>query len=575
MEVSKLALINKIESSKGHVMILTLGVLVTLGVVMPLGLGQLTQSNQTYKSFRVVGARDSLVNQVRRYSSIGSTFRASLDPSLPTGTNSALNSCIFGGLVPCQGGVEQPISLYYPVTSETGVKSLKVLAGSGPHGSIPAQPAFYNLKGAPCAEDIKVADMNCPFEVFANFVATCTGGAASCVTAESISVRYTVRVAPSLSGISLGTSLNTLSLASVSQAAPAVTREQILPGSTDSTSGNVMVTILVIEDAEPPPDVATRPVIDPAIIAAVQAGGVRDSKIISMLALAFQAAGFTDPAFITSVTQAGIRQWDDSDKGDFTRIISAIAGAGITDVESASLIAKAGITSPSWAQIVVQSGITNAYLAGELQGAGIKTPVQLAAVVGAVVGVGNAQIAASIAKNGVTDASIANSIWSAVSSLGHYDIAETIIDGGVIDPVKITSIIKAVSGIPNEEVAEELAERGVTDPSLAMTLWNIVSVIRDEDDAAEIAASGIRDPSIAQARVEQYLSEQTTTTSNVSNSGSNSGSSTPTSTGTSSSSGSSNTTTTTSSGTGSGPKPLPASMTLISTCTTGCGTPLF
>jgi hypothetical protein len=563
----------RLGNQNGNVVFLSLGLLVSIGIIFSLGIDQLSQAGKATRDFQVVNSRNTVVSHMKKYSSIGATFRSSLDPSLSTSINAALHNCIFGGGPSlCRGaGTVLPITLYYPVTMTAGslTKSLKILSGPAAVGSTPARPALYTLKGTPCAEDITVASPTCPFEVFSAFTAKCAADAPSCITAESISVQYTVRVSPHLSGAGTGLG-GLLTLASINQIAPSITRTEILPGTEEKSSGNVMVTILTISDTEVVTSTVVKPVIDPGIIAAVTAGGVTNSRVAYDLALAFQAGGVTDPSFITSVVTAGLSHWGDKDD---TKIIMSIIGAGITNVQTASIIAKAGITSPSWALIVAQSGITNTNLAGELQGSNIKSPTQLAAIVAAVAGVGNPIIAEEIAKNGVTDSNVANSIWSSVSSIQNIDIARSIVDAGFTDPTQITSIANAVSIIPGSEVAAALAGKGLTDPVLAKTLWNIVSVIKDPDDAADIAVKGLTNPNVAISLVAEYLIDvsipKVSSTTNTTNNTSTTTVKTTTTT-------TSTAKTTTGTATPITPQPMPPTITLLSTCTEGqCTTPAF
>lgn len=508
--------VNPAVGQQGSVVTLILGILLMVGTLANVAISTSGDINSTLKDYRISSARQTLASHLNAYASIGSTFRSSLSPSLPYGTNQALYNCIIGGgSSSCMaGGIEHPVTLYYPTISTSG--TFQILAGAGPADANGGRPARYDVTGAPCAETVSVATVACPFEVFATFVATCAGGARSCAAAESIAVRYVVRISPSL--LSLEGSKDLPILAPIDQVAPSIARNRILPSSVESASSNVMVSVLTVTtpvtvsttgttgtttvQTQP---VAPAPVPDPAIVAAIQSGGVKKQSVINTMAIALASAGFTDPAFITAVTKAGLTQWSGS-SSKYTKIISALGAAGITDVKSASLVVAAGITLPDWARLVADSNVSNAVLAGQLQGSTkIKSPAVLASVVSVIEKLPQNTVTLEIGKAGITDSEVVNKMWSALSTVDNKDVAIQIVKTGVTDPAQITAIAAAVSGVQVPNVALALAKAKVTDPAVANNLAKIVSVIKNPADAAAIIPKGIKDASLAQKLVNEYL----------------------------------------------------------------------
>ena len=114
----------------GSAVLLVIALSVALGAAIGLASATSQGTHQLFVKDRAALSRNALASQVASYAVLPATFRSSVNPNLPTGTNPALANCIFGAsATSCQAG-EQPVNLYFPLNG-----SMKLLAGRGPVGS--------------------------------------------------------------------------------------------------------------------------------------------------------------------------------------------------------------------------------------------------------------------------------------------------------------------------------------------------------------------------------------------------------------------------------------------------------
>ena len=499
------------KSSSGNALVMTLPLIIIVAAAVQACLIQSGTFANVIKSFRVNAARDSLSSDLLSYSTMGATFRASMSSSLPAGTNSDLQNCVFGGgASPCVSGAEMSLTLYSPVVTDgSSVPQLVPIMGAKGLNGAATQPVLYDLKGNLCPSTVTSATSDCPIEVFASFVPTCAAGALSCSVADSISVHYVLRLSPNIK--------SSVTLAERDVNAPCILVKDILPGPPDSVIVNrqVFTQIGIVGSDQ---STTTDPLS--TIIAAVEAAGVTKPVAVNNLANAFLNAGYTDPAFITAVTQAGYSQWGARTLAD---IIWALSAAKITNLDSAVFLTNVGVSDPDWMTLVLQSGVTNIYLANESYGC-CTDPAAFAASVAAVTSAGlpNNQIAVAVIEKGVTDPAIATQMYNAVASIPDPYIAAGMIAGGAYtNPTLMNSILSAVSPYPSV-IAESLAAKNITDPTLAAQIVSLVSIVSDPYDAADIIWDGGGTLAGTQTALNTYLLDNASTTTVSSTSGTSS-----------------------------------------------------
>lgn len=423
--------------------------------------------NGGIKNSRILSARDALESRIKNYSSMGATFRSSMHLGLPITTNSELRNCVFGtGSSPCLAdGKKHPIALYNPIVSEGSSTSvIRRITGPDIDDLAASDSAFYDNKGNLCLPNDKgVIAANCPFfEVRTSFTATCPGNAASCATAESITVNYTV-MATKLTGAA-SQKVGSVPMASFEYAAPAVSVVNILPAKPGSASSNVTISLS--------PSVASVNV--EAITSILKSQGEKDTKVID--------------------------EW-----------VKAIQDSGITDTSKYELVIKAGHPDPAWIKLIVESGIT--YLEAAQALYWVKktwTPEQLAATVDAVSDIKIPEVAYQIAANQVTDKKVANDIAKAVEGVKNPAVAGGIIAGGYYtDAVMVDKISKAVSHIP-DPYADYMAQAGITDKANADKILNIVKVIDNSYSTGWMIIAGGGDVAKTQQIVDKSIKSTTT-----------------------------------------------------------------
>lgn len=312
-----------LKSTQGHSIFTTLSMIVVTLTVVQVSLHQTLSTYNNIKNSRIVGARDALAGNIDTYVSLGSTFRSSMHPSLPENVNQELKNCILGtGGTPCLAETEIPLTLYYPISSadSTPTTALQILSGPGATGNAEAQPVFYDDRGRLCTQG---SDANCQFfQVSTTFIAHCAGGTATCTTAESLSVRYTIN--------KMSNGLIRLPLASVDKTSSPVSRVDILPASASSAANNIAVSLISsveISDGLSLEDVKN----------AVLAGGITDPDELNAVTNTFFNAGYKDTSLITAMTKTMYEPW-----GVLTMIdmIPLIASMGITDPAKANFLAS-------------------------------------------------------------------------------------------------------------------------------------------------------------------------------------------------------------------------------------------
>jgi len=459
-----------LNNPHGNMAVIVLCLMATSMAAFQISLSHSGSVKQEVKNSRILSARDALQLHIKTYSTLGTTFRSSMHPSLPVTVNSELRNCILGtGPIECKAGVITPVALYYPMSSTTITPStpLQRISGPGDVSITAAESATYDNKGNLCAVTATgIVDPNCPFfEVTTTFIATCAGGLPSCATAEFLSVSYVIKLATALAGASSSVALHNFPLATIKLSAPAISRANILPPLAGASDNNITISLL------PSSTTTTTTTLGlEDIKAAIMALGKTNPDRIDAMALAFQQSG-------------------------------------INDLSKLDFLVQVAISDPAWMLLVTNSGITNVFLASEMYYINNPwTSENLAATVAAVAGLPDGPIKYAIARQMVTDSTVVAQIVASVSSVSNPYIASGLILGGFnTDPVKTQAIVAGVSQVADPILAGYLARIGITDQALATQLASIVSAIPTSWDAGGAILAGNGDPVTTQNIVNNYL----------------------------------------------------------------------
>ena len=141
-----------LRNESGNAIVMALILAATVAGVVELNLSQVNQSSLETHLNRYQGTRNSVGEQLVHYSNMGATYRSSVDSSLLP-ANQALANCIVGSASnSCQGGVEQSVSIYYPMYENAVNGQHRLMAGPGPFGSSSASPAHFDVYGNTCTQ---------------------------------------------------------------------------------------------------------------------------------------------------------------------------------------------------------------------------------------------------------------------------------------------------------------------------------------------------------------------------------------------------------------------------------------
>lgn len=238
------------KSQAGNAVLGVLAVIVGIGITLNIVVTQsASQSSFVLQNARLKWSRGSIAYQIERSASLPATFRT----SLRFANNSALRNCILGtGPAACRGdGTEYPLDLY---TSNADAASgaaanaaLQISAASVPEGSNSTVSVLYDSKGQRC-QNQTTATRECPFEVSTSFTAECAAAAATCATADSIRVLYTIRIPESVNsngGVYKGQTV----LAELQRLASKVQTSSIYPPANNYVPNAINSTALIAGDA--------------------------------------------------------------------------------------------------------------------------------------------------------------------------------------------------------------------------------------------------------------------------------------------------------------------------------------
>lgn len=428
-----------LNNQRGSAFVLVIAFMaVTMSIVTVLSQPSINRS--TLQNSRSVNVKNTLAAHVRKYASMGSTFRASLNSEI-IDANPALKACVLGDANPCIGqGQERPVTLYYPASVGLAGNSLKLVAGPGPFGSDTARGAFYDLKGALCGNAPAQENDACPFEVYSTFSASCPGGAATCNLAQSLMVHFYIHYNSETASNIIS---HTTQLAPVDEFTVAIDINDILPPDFGQATQNVIVSVIdttvrVVDPVEPTlfeKAIAEAEITDPALIALLKAAveGITDKKIVTALV----KARITNRDNALAIANAIIESGTTSE-----RAMRAIAGAGITDPIVALMIANSGVTDVTFIKAVVQAGITNPWIVNAMADSGIYDPTVLQAVNNAIAGVQNDYLQRVLASTGITSAEQAMAFDNALAISGVVDSCAiwTMVQEGITDPAAIREV---------------------------------------------------------------------------------------------------------------------------------------
>jgi len=487
------------NDTRGNSIVLCLPFIVVMIALVQLTFMQNINFTSTMNHFRIRGVRDSLVNNIKGYSSMPSTFRSSLQAN-NFSSNPDLQNCVFGtGASPCQPGVELPVTLYSPISSSM------IISGPAALNGAQTQAALYDAKGNLCANVMGSATTQCPFEVTTSFVATCAPGQTSCATAQSIQIHYYIKRKSDSSTLR----------ASIADYAPSVLVSKILPDAVGSSDGNIKVSQLV--SATDPTATTTTPPANElytTILAAVQAGApgaTLDQQ--GQYAQSFINSGYTDPTFVKTVTKDAY--WA-PDWRNVILVTESLKQAGITDLQQADTLAKIGIADPSYMKKILETGYTDVYLLNNLYGTLVNQPAStMAAVMNALSALPTGNLATlALGEIKVTDPAVAQQMFNAVSSVSVGWVQQGLIVGGwASDPVKVAAIAAAATSVTAPPVVMGgIAQVGISDPVLAQQLAAAVSVIPtwfgggSDWIGHDLIVETNGDLAATQLRVNQYMS---------------------------------------------------------------------
>lgn len=545
-------------NNRGTAILLTLPLLVVILVAVQISLTRAISFRDTINHFRSVGVRDSLVTNISAYAALGSTFRSSLHPSLPSGTNSELQNCVFGtGASPCPAAIEMPLTLYAPLSASapSTAPNFKIISGPFPLAGGTSKPALYNANGVLCDATAEAAVTHCPFEVYTSFSAYCAGGAASCIKAESLTVRYFIR---NISKSSI------LQLAAVDKFAPSILVSKILPGPDDSST-NVVISSYNSEvmGTETTTTETTYPNLSP-VAEAVRKGAEGTYTLtieqINFIADGFIRAGYTEDYldFIEKITKHALPIVG---VGCTTHLVRELGLAKITDINDAQFLVEVEVEDAEWMKIVLESGVQSSYMARTVYWHDTITDAQtLATSLAAIEGLPETYRVSGIAAIKTSTKEEAQAIYQNIKDIPSPYLAVGILMGGWHkDLTKMNAIVTALEGLTSGP-AEAMGKLGITDATLAQNLNTLVSPISSSDTRQDLILKGLGDYAKTEILVNEYLAKyppSTTTTLAESSTTST----------TTSTAGTSTTTTTTTTSTTSTTTPPPDNLSLISTCT--------
>jgi hypothetical protein len=437
------------RNEDGSVLLMVLAVAAVLGVVVGVGASRVFANHTYYSNMRTLSTRNALNSNINKYINLPATFRTSIDPSLPAGTNTALRNCVLGGAT-CSA-TSQPVSLYYPVSGG----GIQQLSGSA------ATPAYFDIQGNLCTAAQAKA---CPFQVVTSFTPSC-GGAGSCSQATSISVNYVLTTTAMAN--------STFPLAAVNETSPGVSIAEIMPPSATVSNSNVNNSINI------------------------GSGGSNNSATVILNAIV--TAGITDPAMVSTLTSSLA-----GNAGNAGAIVSAIVGAGITDTTIAGELASAGLTS-------VELDTVFSQMAGVSQGWVSSQTIQNIAT--AISGISNQAVQVGLANGWVQDASDAQTIANAVeASTSNSTLQEALAQSWVNNSSWGSSIVSAISGVSDPNVQAALAAAQITNPGQATAIASAIqgsgidtsdpsntgilqaiagAAFTNSTQAAELASSGV------------------------------------------------------------------------------------
>jgi hypothetical protein len=506
---------SRISNRDGSALILTLPLIIVVAASVEMVFNQTISFNNTVKAYRVTAVRNNIVKNMNLYSSMPSTFRSSVNPSLGSQVNPELQNCLFGSATPqCIAGQSYPVTLYAPVSSNalSSSGSLQVIAGTmDASGNPTSNPALYDVHGSPCAVPGSAATAQCPFEVYARFNPTCASGAI-CSVADSVTATFMVR-APNL--------IKNLVFKSITQTASKVVVQNILPptASAYASSTNQVITghIDVFGSTPTPGTVVTSGLTLADIEAAVRAGGVSDQVQVTALAQDFINAGYyTDVGFITSVTSAAL-QSPYVGMGKYADLLPALivylAMNKVVDTPTAAFLTAAGVTDPNWMKFLMDSGVRDVFYANTEydNAARFSSPFIFGQAV-------NAANAAAIPHDTISIAIIGTNVTDPVRDLQLYTIMSAVSDpfvaagmilGNQTAPAQITGIVSAVNGLNpaytyGSMYGMGLAQIGITDYAKAHSLAAIVSVIENPYWARDLVIKGGGDAVYTQHLVDTF-----------------------------------------------------------------------
>ncbi|MGE0763414.1 MAG: hypothetical protein AB7N80_09050 [Bdellovibrionales bacterium] len=433
-----------ISNNRGSSLVLVLAFMaVAMSVVTVLNQPNINRS--TIQNARVINGRNTLASHIRKYASMGGTFRASLNPEV-VALNPALKSCILGDNTnPCIGmGLERPLTLYYPASTGAAGTSLKLISGPGPFGSADARAAFYDLKGGLCSNEVGTENAECPFEVYTTFSAACPAGDAVCPLASSIMVHFYIRYNAAVANTMV---ISMMQLAPVDEMTVSIDINDILPPDYGKATQNVVVTVINTNVQEVAATEST------PFERAIETAGITDPVLIAKLKAAYE--GIDNVKILNALISANI-----TDQELAQDIASAILEAGVTSGRAMRVIAGAGITDPNQAIFVANSGITSSDF--------VRTIFDL--------GVDNPWIAGAMFESGITSVETLTQVWGAIANVDHsfalqYYLAyvgetsgeraaafeRAVIEGGVVDSYTIYIMVQ--EGITDGTQARLLEER--------------------------------------------------------------------------------------------------------------------
>jgi hypothetical protein len=260
-------------NQRGSAAVAVLGTIAFMGAAIEMSTKIATTTSTAIGASRISASRDALVYQVGRYAALPSSFRSSIDPTLPLGVNQSLKNCILGtvpGRCKGDGMTEQAFSLYSPLVGGNAF----VLAGPGPSTQANASPTYYDQNGNRCA-----TKSNCPFQVYATFVAKCPAlEPAPCDQAESVKVHFEIKFAPKAGTPSV---IATPMLAPISMVSASTDVSSILSshnGATDTT----ITRVTLLGGGATTTVVADSPLVD-SIYNAIAGIGIADRGIARAL----------------------------------------------------------------------------------------------------------------------------------------------------------------------------------------------------------------------------------------------------------------------------------------------------